>query len=90
MAFGFVELGFGIVGGIEFVGGAVDDGVEFVVDGDFVGELELPFLDLVKEFNHHRDFHGAGGVKGVVGVKEEFGFAVEGDGRQRLHRREML
>ncbi len=53
--------------------------MEFIVDGDFVGYLELPFLDLMEEFNHDRDFHGAGGVEGVVGVIEEFGFAVEGE-----------
>lgn len=77
LALGFVKVGFGVVCGIEFVGGAIDDGVELVVDGERVGEFELAGLNLAVEFDHNGHFHGAGGVEGVIGVVEPFGFAIE-------------
>ncbi len=76
LSFGFVEIGFGINGGVEFEDGAVDDGMKFVVDDEGIVEAQLPFLYLMEEFDHYGDFHGAGGVEGIVGVEEEFGFGV--------------
>lgn len=86
LTFGLVQAGFGIVGGIEFVDGAVDQAVKLVADRQGILELELAFADLVKKLDEHGNFHGAGGVKGVVGVEEPFGFSIErakGDGDVR-------
>ncbi len=52
LTFDFVEVEFGIVRGIEFVDGAVDDGMEFVADGQRVVEMEFAFACLSKEFDH--------------------------------------
>jgi len=78
LAFSFVEIGFGINGGIEFEDGAVGDGMKFVVDDEGIIEMQLPFPELVEEFDHYGNFHGAGGVEGIVGSEKVFGFGVEG------------
>jgi len=40
--------------------------------------MQLLFLYLMEKFDHYGDFHGAGGVEGIVGAEEVFGFGVEG------------
>src|SRR5258708_32291955 len=57
--------------------------MKFVVDDEGIVEAQLPFLYLMEEFDHYGDFHGAGGVEGIVGVEEIFVGVIEhaeGDG----------
>lgn len=77
LAFEFVESVVGIVGGVEFVDRAIDDAVKFVSDRKWIVEFQLPFPSLVEEFDHDRNFHGAGGMKGFVIAGEPLSFSVE-------------
>jgi hypothetical protein len=73
----FVELALRVVGRIEFVRRAIDDGTEFVVDHKRISEFNFSRLDLAVQLDHDGNFHGAGGVKGVIRVVEPCGLAVE-------------
>ncbi len=73
-----VQIGFGIVSGIEPVARSVDQTVKLVLDRQRFVELELALAHLMKQLDHHGNFHGAGGVKDVVGAREPFDLAVQG------------
>src|SRR5580704_280676 len=48
------------------------------MNGERVAEVQLPFLLLLVELDHYRDFHCAGCVEKLVGLKFPFSFSVEG------------
>jgi hypothetical protein len=78
LAAGVVEVGLGVVGGIESVDGAIDEAMEFIFYEERFVESELAFSDLMKELDHDRNFHGAGGVEGIGVVRGIFEAAVKG------------
>jgi hypothetical protein len=51
--------------------------VKFVANGQRFVEANLPSFHLLKQFNHDRDFHGAGRVKAAIRVVTPLSFAVE-------------
>jgi hypothetical protein len=71
-----VDLGVGVVPHVHLVDAAVDDAVEFVADGQRVIELQRSLMRLAEQLDHHRDLHGAGGVKAPVAVDDQIAASI--------------
>jgi len=63
LPFGFVQCSRNRPFALKRVDGTIDDTVEFIFDRQRIVQLSAYLIDLMKKFDHHRNLHGACGVK---------------------------
>src|SRR5262249_52825392 len=64
-----VSQAVGVVAGAQRIGGAVGDRYKMIHQGDGLVEAKRTRVDPAEQLDHHRDLHGARGVKAFVRAK---------------------
>ncbi|MCG3119577.1 MAG: hypothetical protein ALAOOOJD_02007 [bacterium] len=75
---GAIHRGVAVIRHIQTVRRAIDNAAKFIFNAQRILEAEFIFCGLPKHFDHHRHFHGAGGVHHLPFIEKEFppGFEI--------------